>query len=248
MLKEIFVLSLMLVIPLSANAQIVGDGTDNVIIHDYPFDITILEGGSFTLYNYNGTGSINIISYGWFEEHEALENNTVTVRLLPETIPGMYTVNDVNDDTIISTVTVVAPYVPEPSIDSLFVSNDVDNSYVRMIGTTPYQNEEITFVFYDSNLNMIDQYTHVTNYDGNYEAIWRILDYLPDGFYSVKLDNQMKVFEWKSIEQFNPIIPVDGIVVDEPIKSVTESSDIEVLDLRLRILQVIESIFKIILG
>jgi hypothetical protein len=102
---------------------------------------------------------------------------------------------------------------------------------------------------------MIDQYTHITNYDGSYEAIWRILDYLPDGFYSVKLDNQMKVFEWKSIEQFNPSISIESTVVDdvqevivEPIESVTKSSDIEILDLRLRILQVLESIFKMILG
>ena len=265
MLKEIFVLSLMLVIPLSANAQIVGDGTDNVIIHDYPFDITVLEGGSFTLYNYNGTGSINIISYGWFEEHEALENNTVTVRLLPETIPGMYTVNDVNDDTIISTVTVVAPYVPVSSIDEMFVSNDVGNSYVRMIGTTSYQSEEITFVFYDLNNNVIDQYTHITNYDGSYEAIWRILDYLPDGVYYVELDNQVRQFEWKSIEQFSPSISIEGthetaiieipaggspqqIAESEQDSYFTSTSNTEVLDLRLRILQVLESIFKIILG
>ena len=248
MLKEIFVLSLMLIIPLSANAQIVGDGTDNVIIHDYPFNITILEGGSFTLYNYNGTGSINIVSYGWFEEHEALENNIVTVRLLPETIPGTYIVNDVYNNSTISTVTVVAPYVPVSSIDEMFVSNDVGNSYVRMIGTTPYQNEVITFVFSDLNNNVIDQYTHLTNYDGSYEAIWRILDYLPDGIYNVALDNQVRQFEWKSIEQFSPSIPIESTIVDEPIESVTESSDIEILDLRLRILQVLESIFKIILG
>ena len=175
MLKEIFVLSLMLIIPLSANAQIVGDGTDNVIIHDYPFDITILEGGSFTLYNYNGTGSINIISYGWFEEHEALENNTVTVRLLPETIPGTYIVNDVYNNSTISTVTVVAPYVPEPNI--------------------PIEG------------------THET-------AIIEI----PAG------GSPQQIAESEQDSYF------------------TSTSNTEVLDLRLRILQVLESIFKIILG
>ena len=136
MIKLLIVLSLMLVIPLSANAQIVGDGTDNVTIHDYPFDITILEGGSFTLYNYNGTGSINIVSYGWFEEHEALENNTVTVRLLPETISGTYIVNDVNDDTIISTVTVVEPFIPEPVIEERVV---LENTIVEYSQPTTVQ-------------------------------------------------------------------------------------------------------------
>ena len=246
MIKLLIVLSLMLVIPLSANAQIVGDGTDNVTIHDYPFDITILEGGSFTLYNYNGTGSISIVSPGWFEEHEALENNTVTVRLLPETISGTYIVNDVNDDTIISTVTVVEPYVTSPTID-ITVSNDVGNSYVKMTGTTPYQNETIIFVFFDSNRNMIDNYTHVTNYDGSYKAIWTITDYLPDGTYYVTLDDQVRQFEWKSIDSVRiPITPIVDTVV-EPVEVVTQVVDKEVLDLRLRILQVIESIFRIVL-
>jgi len=246
MIKLLIILSLMLVIPLSANAQIVGDGTDNVTIHDYPFDITILEGGSFTLYNYNGTGSISIVSPGWFEEHEALENNTVTVRLLPETIPGTYIVNDVNNDTIISTVTVVETFVPELTID-ITVSNDVGNSYVKMTGTTPYQNEEITFVFFDSNQNVIDRYTHVTGYDGSYNAIWRILDYLQDGTYYVTLDDQVTQFEWRSIDgQLSPNIPVDNTVVD-PVEVITQVVDKEVLNLRLQILQVIESIFRIVL-
>ena len=48
MLKELFVISLMVIIPLNVHAQIVNDGTDHVDVYDYPFDITVLEGGSFT--------------------------------------------------------------------------------------------------------------------------------------------------------------------------------------------------------
>jgi hypothetical protein len=247
MIKLLIVLSLMLVIPLSANAQIVGDGTDNVTIHDYPFDITILEGGSFTLYNYNGTGSISIVSPGWFEEHEALENNTVTVRLIDEMVTGTYYVNDVMNNTIISTVTVVEPYVTSPTID-ITVSNDVGNSYVRMTGTTVYQNDTIVFYISDSNQNVIDRYTHVTNYDGSYKAIWTITDYLPDGTYYVTLDDQVRQFEWKSIDSVRtPITPIIDTVV-EPVEVVTQIVDKEVLNIRLQILQVIESIFRIVLG
>ena len=245
MIKLLIVLSLMLIIPLSANAQIVGDGTDNVTVHDYPFNITILEGGSFTLYNYNGTGSINIVSPGWFSEHEALENNIVTVTI-DEMVPGFYYVNDVMDDTIISTITVVEPYVTSPTID-ITVSNDVGNSYVKMTGTTPYQNEMIMFVFSDSNQNVIDNYTHVTDYDGSYKAIWTITDYLPDGTYYVTLDDQVRQFEWKSIDSVRiPITPIVDTVV-EPVEVVTQVVDKEVLNIRLQILQVIESIFRIIL-
>jgi hypothetical protein len=236
----------MLVIPLSANAQIVGDGTDNVTVYDYPFNITILEGGSFTLYNYNGTGSINIVSPGWFSEHEALENNIVTVTI-DEMVPGFYYVNDVMDDTIISTITVVEPFVPESTID-ITVSNDVGNSYVRMTGTTVYQNDTIVFDISDSNQNVIDRYTHVTNYDGSYKAIWTITDYLPDGTYYVTLDDQVRQFEWKSIDSVRtPITPIVDTVV-EPVEVVTQIVDKEVLNIRLQILQVIESIFRIVLG
>jgi len=246
MIKLLIILSLMLVIPLSANAQIVGDGTDNVTVHDYPFDITILEGGSFTLYNYDGTGSINIVSYGWFEEHEALENNTVTVRLMDEMVSGTYYVNDVNDNTIISTITVVESFFPSPTID-ITVSNDVGNSYVRMTGTTVYQNDTIVFDISDSNQNVIDRYTHVTNYDGSYKAIWTITDYLPDGTYYVTLDDQVRQFEWKSIDSVRtPITPIIDTVV-EPVEVVTQIVDKEVLNIRLQILQVIENIFRIIL-
>lgn len=172
MMKLLIVLSLMLFIPLSANAQIVGNGTDNVIIHDYPFDITILEGGSFTLYNYNGTGSISIVSPGWFEEHEALENNTVTVRLTDEMIAGTYAVNDVTDDTIVSTIEVVKPFVEEP-----------------------------------------EEFVHV-------DAVVEIPAGNPN-------------------PEPNPV---------QPIVQTEITTDKEVLDLRLRILQVIESIFNIVLG
>jgi len=246
MIKLLIILSLMLIIPLSANAQIVGDGTDNVTVHDYPFNITILEGGSFTLYNYNGTGSINIVSPGWFSEHEALENNIVTVTI-DEMVPGFYYVNDVMDDTIISTITVVEPYVTSPTID-ITVSNDVGNSYVKMTGTTPYQNEMIMFVFSDSNQNVIDNYTHVTDYDGSYKAIWTITDYLPDGTYYVTLDDQVRQFEWKSIDSVRiPITPIVDTVV-EPVEVVTQVVDKEVLNIRLQILQVLENIFRIVLG
>ena len=117
-----------------------------------------------------------------------------------------------------------------------------------MTGTTPYQNETITFVFFDSDRNMIDNYTHVTNYDGSYKAIWTITDYLPDGTYYVTLDDQVRQFEWKSIDSVRtPITPIIDTVV-EPVEVVTQIVDKEVLNIRLQILQVIESIFRIVLG
>ena len=260
MIKLLIVLSLMLVIPLSANAQIINDGTDNVDVYDYPFRITVLEGGSFTLHNENRTGIINIISYGLFEEHKVLENNTVTIKVVDnledvfrdrgEVLSAgiSYQVNDVMDDTIISVINVIEPFTPSSPTINITVSNDVGNSYVRMTGTTVYQNDTIVFYISDSNQNVIDRYTHVTNYDGSYKAIWTITDYLPDGTYYVTLDDQVRQFEWKSIDSVRtPITPIIDTVV-EPVEVVTQIVDKEVLNIRLQILQVIESIFRIVLG
>ena len=286
MIKILIILSLMLVIPLSANAQT--PQSHIILINDMrsgneeicasfspqtcysPSEITINVGDSVTWVNNNpspdwytlvgdwgglsqGSGNDNACdgngklgydmcgvsgndrtswthtfdAVGTFNYHDWIFQNSAQ---RPEGVVNV----------------VVEPFAPESTID-ITVSNDVGNSYVKMTGTTPYQNEEITFVFFDSNQNVIDRYTHVTGYDGSYNAIWRILDYLQDGTYYVTLDGQVTQFEWRSIGgQLSPNIPVDNTVVD-PVEVVTQVVDKEVLDLRLRILQVIESIFRIVL-
>jgi len=269
MLKELFVLSLMVVIPLNAHAQIVNDGTDHVDVYDYPFDITVLEGGSFTLHNENRTGNINIVSHGWFDRHIALENSTVTVQLTDEMFPDIYYVSDIMDNSFYSTIKVkeipqpqlnttssetvgtYTPFVEEPivkqnitTIDEIFISNEINNSYVRMIGIAPQG--LMNFSFFNSNGILIDVYTHTQNNDGKYEVIWRILNNLPNGFYTVEINGEIRSFEWRSINTSN-ITPVN--IINEPVVEDIniEEVDKEVLDLRLRILQVIESIFRIVL-
>ena len=191
MIKEIFVLSLMLVIPLSANAQIVNDGTDHVDVYDYPFDITVLEGGSFTLHNENRTGSIDIVSHGWFDKHIALENSTVTVQLTDAMFPDIYYVTDIMDNNFYSTITVKEIHVPQFNVTSSETSGE--------------------FILIDE--EPVTEGTHET-------AIIEI----PAG------GSPQQIAESEQDSYF------------------TSTSNTEVLDLRLRILQVLESIFKIILG
>ena len=188
MMKELVVLSLILVIPLNAHAQIIGDGTDHVDVYEYPFDITVLEGGSFTLHNENRTGNINIISHGWFDKHIALENGNVTVQLTDKMVPDIYYVSDIMDNSFHSTIKVKE--IPKPYFNS--TTNGTSETY------TPFENT--------------NEFVHV-------DAVVEI----PAG---------------------NPN-PEPTII--QPTVQTEMTTDKEVLDLRLRILQVIESIFRIVL-
>ena len=91
----------------------------HVDVYDYPFNITLLEGGNFTLYN-NGTANINMVSHGWFDA-VALAGGSVTVDLPVERFfADTYYVQDVMNDSM-STITIVKPtpvYV-EPTLPTL---------------------------------------------------------------------------------------------------------------------------------
>ena len=226
----------MLVIPLSANAQ---------TLEDMTFNTTSSDDGQWV--NYELPPSLDGVTVSCNPGSGAFFLvGTTNVTCTSTNITGY-----IGSESFL--IDIVRPIVIEPQfnytsiIDSISVSNDVGNSYVRMTGNTPYQSETITFTFSDSNQNVIDRYTHVTNYDGSYKAIWTITDYLPDGTYYVTLDDQVRQFEWKSIDSVRiPITPTADTFV-EPVEVITQVVDKEVLDLRLRILQVIESIFRIVL-
>jgi hypothetical protein len=189
MLKELFVISLMVIIPLNVHAQIVNDGTDHVDVYDYPFDITVLEGGSFTLHNENRTGNINIVSHGWLDRHIALENSTVTVQLTDAMFPDTYIISDIMDNSFYSTIKVKE--IPQPYFNS--TTNGTSGTY------TPFIEEPKEFIHVDAVVE------------------------IPAGN------------------------PNPEPVIIQPTVQPEMTTDKEVLDLRLRILQVIESIFRIVL-
>ena len=62
-----FVFVAVLLIPAMNNADAanVGDGTSHVDVYDYPFQITVVEGGSFTIHNPLDR-IIDIGNPGWF--------------------------------------------------------------------------------------------------------------------------------------------------------------------------------------
>ena len=101
------------IIPLVLTAY--AEAPSHVDVYDYPFNITLLEGGNFTLYN-NGTANINMVSHGWFDAI-ALAGGSVTVDLPADKFFAQtYYVQDVMNDSM-STITIESPtpvYVAPP--------------------------------------------------------------------------------------------------------------------------------------
>ena len=130
------VLTLVATISMSSAYAIEGEGTSHVEVDEYPFNITILEGGSMTLHN-NGEQTINFVSHGWFEgsvptnDAIALEFPVVNCGTTCFT-EGTYYISDLNGGyqstiEIVKPVPVyvepvyVAPVVVEPTPEPVIV-------------------------------------------------------------------------------------------------------------------------------
>ena len=130
------VLTLIATISMSNAYAMEGDGTSHVEVDEYPFNITILEGGSMTLHN-NGEQTIDFVSHGWFEG-TVPANDAIRVSF-PVTncgttcfAEGTYYINDLNGGDF-STITIVkpvpvyvepvyvAPVVVEPTPEPVYV-------------------------------------------------------------------------------------------------------------------------------
>jgi uncharacterized coiled-coil protein SlyX len=117
-ITALMVLTLIVTVSTHNAYAIEGDGTSHVEVDEYPFNITILEGGSMTLHN-NGEAQINFVSHGWFEgsvpanDAIALEFPIVNCGTTCFT-EGMYYISDLNGGQQ-STIEILKPYVaPEP--------------------------------------------------------------------------------------------------------------------------------------
>ena len=215
MRKLLPVIIMLAIIPLVLTAY--AEAPSHVDVYDYPFNITLLEGGNFTLYN-NGTN--NIYFDGAFEgmvycgsisgnpDCDGFDNSKTFE--LPANLftPDTYYLNDKTylDTNLISTIKIesptpvyVAPPTPEP----------------------------------------IDEPTDMTTYND-------LMVIPPDIPYCVNDPEWCEHLE--SLENSAPITnSTSGESIVEEIDSTTNSTDIQILDLRLQILKVIESIFKIVL-
>ena len=153
MIKTITALTVLtLIVSMSSAYAIEGEGTSHVEVDEYPFNITILEGGSMTLHN-NGEQTINFVSHGWFEgsvpanDAIALEFPVVNCGTTCFT-EGTYYVNDLNGGDF-STITIVkpvpvyvepvyvAPVVVEPTPEPVYVVPVVVEPVVQELVVEP---------------------------------------------------------------------------------------------------------------
>jgi len=116
-ITALMVLTLIATVSTHNAYAIEGDGTSHVEVDEYPFNITVEEGGSITIHN-NGENTINFVSHGWFEgtvpvnDAIALEFPVVNCGTTCFT-EGMYYISDLNGGQQ-STIEIVKPYVAPP--------------------------------------------------------------------------------------------------------------------------------------
>ena len=259
------------------------EAPSHVDVYDYPFNITLLEGGNFTLYN-NGTANINMVSHGWFNA-VAPAGESVTVDLPADRFfADTYYVQDVMNDSI-STITIVKPQVNfnATSSETLGTFEPISNSTLAEPTAPKVELEElpcgikeqgevttydckVTFyngvaranvMVYNDDLTPYINYKTVGYFVNNGiqgESITIIIDRIEAHEYKQivfmdKNSNGVSEFELTLGENIKPVqfTTVEETGGDPLLEETKSTSDTEVLNLRLEILKVIESIFRLVL-
>ena len=215
---------MLVIIPLMVTAY--AEAPSHVDVYDYPFNITLLQGGNFTLYN-NATNNIyfdgafsGMVYCGSISGNPDCDgfNPSKTFELSSDIFtPDTYYLNDntYSGSTLVSIIKIESPtpvYVAPPTTYFNSTSNET-------VGT----------------FEPIDEPTDMTTYND-------LMVIPPPIPYCVNDP------EWcEYLESLENSAPITNSTVGESIVEETKSTDIEILDLRLQILKVLESIFKIIL-
>jgi hypothetical protein len=184
-ITALMVLTLIVTISMGNAYAIDGDGTNHVEVDEYPFNITMLEGGSITLHN-NNENTINFVSHGWFEgsvpanDAIALEFPVVNCGTTCFT-EGMYYISDLNGG-YQSTIEIVKPvpvYV-EPVYAALVVVEPVVQELVEeVVEPTPELIVESQVEFGVTSSETLGSYEtifdegiyNVANYEGDVDLI-----------------------------------------------------------------------------
>ena len=218
------------------------EAPSHVDVYDYPFNITLLEGGNFTLYN-NATNNIyfdgafeGMVYCGSISGEPACDgfDNSKTFELPANVFtPDTYYLKDksISGSNLVSSITIEKPQVNfnATSSETLGSFEPISNStFVEptIVPVTPATQEEddiITSSSVSIPTRESDYYTQdlVSYYDG------RI--YNSQGY------------------DITPPAPILNDPVEEVVQETKSTSDTEVLNLRLEILKVIESIFRLVL-
>ena len=174
------VLTLIATVGINNAYAIEGDGTSHVEVDEYPFNITILEGGSMTLHN-NGEAQINFVAHGWFEG--SVPTNDAIALEFPIVncgttcfFEGTYYVNDLNGGDF-STITIVKPYVAPPPAPVYVEPVYVEPVYVAPVETTPEPEGIYNVANYDGDVDLITMQTQLAEVTAQFnESITKLAD------------------------------------------------------------------------
>ena len=213
------------------------EAPSHVDVYDYPFNITLLEGGNFTLYN-NATNNIyfdgafeGMVYCGSISGEPACDGfNPSKTFELPANVftPDTYYLNDKTylDTKLVSSITIEKPQVNfnATSSETLGSFEPISNStFVEptIVPATPATSEDD--IITSSSVSIPTRESDYYNKDTPIYVNDRILN--STGF------------------DITPFVDP----VEEVVQETKSTSDTEVLNLRLEILKVIESIFRLVL-
>jgi uncharacterized coiled-coil protein SlyX len=181
-ITALMVMTLIATMSMGNAYAIEGDGTSHVEVDEYPFNITVEEGGSITIHN-NGENTINFVSYGWFEgtipvnDAIALEFPVVDCGTTCFT-EGMYYISDLNGMQQ-STIEIVKPYVAPPPAPVVEEQVDFGATSDSTSGTfDATSNEGIYNVSeYDVNVDLVTLQTQLAEVTAKFnESIVKLAD------------------------------------------------------------------------
>ena len=271
------------------------EAPSHVDVYDYPFNITLLEGGNFTLYN-NSTNNIyfdgafeGMVYCGSISGEPACDgfDNSKTFELPANVFtPDTYYLKDksISGSNLVSSITIEKPQVNfnatssetlgsfEPISNSTFVEPTAPKVVLQELpcgikeqGEVTTYDCKVTFyngvakakvMFYNDDLKPYVNYKTVGYFVNNGvqgEPITMMIDRIEPHEYKqiIFIDRNVtnvSEFELKLGENITfTQIATGGETVEETESTTEATSDTEVLNLRLEILKVIESIFRLVL-
>ena len=174
------VLTLIATISMGNAYAIEGDGTSHVEVDEYPFNITVEEGGSMTLHN-NGENTINFVSHGWFDgtvpANDAIRISFPAVNCGTTCfVEGMYYISDLNGMQQ-STIEIVKPYVEPPPYVAPPAPVVVEPTPEPVVEPTPEplplqtQRAEVTSKFNESITKLADQKVAIENHNNKVQSL-----------------------------------------------------------------------------
>ena len=182
-ITALMVLTLIATVSTHNAYAIEGDGTSHVEVDEYPFDITVEEGGSITIHN-NGENTISFVSHGWFGTYTIPVSSTVTLEFPVVNCgttcftEGMYYISDLNGG-YQSTIKIVKPYVAPPPAPVVEEQVDFGATSDLTSGTfDTTSNEGIYNVSeYDVNVDLVTLQTQLAEVTAKFnESIVKLAD------------------------------------------------------------------------